>query len=351
MRNTTDSVVKPTNLIRLDPLEQIALAPWRYDFFHALRWIESVHPEKPRLGVARRPIDEPVRLGQVAALSFAPSALHGVTPATQNSRARLQVRFFGLFGPNGPLPHHLTEYAHQRSAHKGDDGFARFADMFHHRLLLLFYRAWAQAQPTVGLDRADDDHFAAYVGSLIGMGSASHLNRSALHDHAKLHFAGLFSRQVRNAAGLESILTGYLKRPVHVEQFVGRWLGLDPNERSRIGRSGVRRKSSTSILGGGAVLGQMVWDRQHNFRVHIEGLDASAFDSLLPGGKNLSAVVAFVEQYLGLEFGWDLQLWLKPEHIKPSQLGRNGKLGWTTWLDCPNRKHPVALKLMPRTAF
>ena len=350
MRKSSDSVVSLPATGRLDPLAQIALAPWRFDFFHAMRWIEAAHPDKPRLGTARRPVDEPIRLGQVADLSFAPSALQSVAPATASSRARVDVRFFGLFGPNGPLPHHLTEYARSRSAHHGDDSFARFADLFHHRLLLLFYRAWAQAQPAVGLDRADDDNFAAYVGSFIGMGSPSQLQRSAVHDHAKLHFAGLLSRQVRNAAGLESILSAYLGRQVKVEQFVGRWLGLDAGERSRMGRSGVRRKSPTSVLGGGAVLGRMVWDRQHNFRVHIEAPDASAFESLLPGGKSLAAVVALVEEYLGLEFGWDLQLWLKPEQIKPSQLGRHGKLGWTTWIGNRLRDKPVALTLMPRSA-
>lgn len=350
MRKQTDSVAPAQPPVRLDPLVQIGREPWRYDFFQALRWIEAAHPDKPRLGTARRPLDEPVRLGQVADLSFAPSALHGVVGATAQSRPRLEVRFFGLFGPNGPLPYHLTEYARARSLHHGDDSFARFADLFHHRLLLLFYRAWAQAQPTVGLDRPGDDHFAAYVGSLIGMGSSSASQRAPVHDHAKLHFAGLFSRQVRNAAGLESILWAYLRRPVRVEQFVGRWLGLEPSERSRIGRLGARRKSPTSMLGGGAVLGRLVWDRQHNFRVHIEALDAPAFAALLPGGKSLGAVSALVEHYLGLEFGWDLQLWLKPEEVRPCQPGRFGQLGWTSWLGSRPRTQAAALTLVPRAA-
>jgi type VI secretion system protein ImpH len=333
---------------RLDPLVEIGRAPWRHDFFQALRWIEATHPDRPRLGTARRPVDEPLRLGQLADLSFAPSALHGVVPATATRKARLEVRFFGLFGPNGPLPYHLTEYARARSLHQGDDSFARFADLFHHRLLLLFYRAWAQAQPAVGLDRPGDDHFSTYVGSLIGMGTASQQQRSAVHDHAKLHFAGLFSRQVRNAAGLEAMLSAYLRRTVRVEQFVGRWLGLEAAEQSRIGRTGLRRKNPSSMLGAGAVLGRTVWDRQHNFRIHIEALDAAAFESLLPGGKSLAALAALVEHYLGLEFGWDLQLWLQPEQVKPCRLGRFGQLGWTSWLGSRTRKGAAALTLVPR---
>jgi type VI secretion system protein ImpH len=104
------------------------------------------------------------------------------------------------------------------------------------------------------------------------------------------------------------------------------------------------------MLGGGAVLGRMVWDRQHNFRIHIEALDAAAFQDLLPGGKSLAAVQALVEHYLGLEFGWDLQLWLKPGQVKPAQPGRFGQLGWTTWLGSRARQQPGALTLVPRAA-
>jgi type VI secretion system protein ImpH len=342
MRNTPDS------LTRVDPVEVIAAEPWRHDFFHTMRWVEAYHANHPRLGTARKPADEPVRLGQAADLSFAPSTLHSVTPATAKSKPRIDVRFFGLFGPNGPLPYHLTEYARHRAMHQGDSSFARFADMFHHRLLLLFYRAWAQAQPTVGLDRPDGDRFAAYVGSLIGLGVPEVLQRDAVHDHAKLHFAGIFSRQVRNADGLAAILAGYLRRPVKVEQFAGSWLGLPASERTRIGRAVSKKHSPTATLGGGAVLGGMVWDRQHNFRVHIGPLDREVFESLLPGGSALSAVKALIEQYAGMEFGWDLRLSLKPDQVRPSQPGRFGRLGWTSWLGMEGRTKIAALSLLPR---
>ena len=340
--------VAPHSVTRKDPLVAIGLEPWRYDFFHAMRWIDAYHAEKPALGTARRPVDEPVRLGQVADLSFAPSTLHAVVPANSTSKPRIEVRFFGLFGPNGPLPYHLTEHARHRSLHQGDATFARFADMFHHRLLLLFYRAWAQAQPTVGLDRKGEDRFGTYVGSLIGLGIPQVLNRSASHDHAQIHFAGLFSRQVRNADGLSSILTGYLRRPVRVEQFVGAWLGLNTAERTRIGQIGTRKRSHTAGLGGGAVLGRRVWDRQHNIRLHIGPLDSEAFESLLPAGAALPAVASLVEQYIGLEFGWDADLSLKADQVKPCQPGRHGRLGWTTWLGMKNRQKPAHLHLLPR---
>lgn len=334
---------------RAQVLAALAAEPHRYDFYQTLRLIEAIHPDKPRLGTARRPVDEPVRLGQAADLSFAPSSLSKVDPADRSGKPRIEVRFFGLFGPNGPLPLHMTAYARERRMHKGDETFGRFADWFHHRLLLLFYRAWAQGQPAVNMDRPDEDRFADYVGSLLGTGGPDWRGRDAAPDHARLAFAGLLSRQVRHADGLAQLLSSFLGMKVRIEQFVGRWMPLPEAERSRIGRRAASRRMSTSQLGVSAVLGRAVFDRQHHVRIHIGPLDLPAFESLLPVGSALPAVQALVRQYVGHEFGWDLRLELKEDQVTPMSLGRHGRLGWTSWLPHTGRmrQRPVLL-LEPR---
>jgi type VI secretion system protein ImpH len=334
-----------------ETLRALGETPWRFDYFHALRLIDALHPHLPRLGTARRPVDEPVRLAQAPELSFAPASLHAVWPATHRTPPRIEVRFFGLFGPNGPLPLHMTEYARERQLHHNDATLTRFADLFHHRLLLLFYRAWAQAQPTVSLDRPAEDRFAERIGSLIGIGSPALRERDAAPDHAKLFFAGLLARQVRNADGLASLLSGYLRRPVRIEPYVGQWLPLPASDRTRIGRVVSGRPNPTARVGAGAVLGKMVWDRQHNFRIHIGPLDRATFESLLPGGSALPALSALVEQYVGKEFGWDLQLTLAREDAKPTQPGRQGQLGWTSWLGRLPGAKPAQLLLSPHAAL
>lgn len=331
-------------------LQEMAAAPHRYDFFHALRMVEALHPDKPRLGQARRPVDEPLRMGQSADLSFAASSIARVQQADRSGRPRMEVRFFGLFGPNGPLPMHMTSYARERQLHHKDDTFARFADWFHHRLLLLFYRAWAQAQPAASLDRPAEDRFADYVGSVVGVGGREWLHRDAAPDHARLAFAGVLSRQVRNADGLAHLLSGFLGMAVRVEQFVGRWMPLPAAERSRIGRRAASRRLSTSQLGASAVLGQAVFDRQHHFRIHVGPLALPAFEALLPVGSALPAAQALVKQYLGLEFGWDLRLELDKAQVPASRLGRYGRLGWTTWLGRPRGAAVAALNLVPNPA-
>src|SRR5205085_685747 len=134
----------------------LASAPHRHDFYQTLRRLECLWPDAPRWGAARRPADEPVRLGQDVELSFAPAPLSSLV-STLGRVPRLGQRVFGLLGPNGPLPLHVTEYARERLRHGNDPTLSRFLDMLQHRFIAFLYRAWAQAQPHVNRDRPADD--------------------------------------------------------------------------------------------------------------------------------------------------------------------------------------------------
>jgi type VI secretion system protein ImpH len=305
-------------------LAALAQAPYRYDFYQTLRRLECLHPRHPRWGRALRPVDEPIRLGQDPDLSFAPAPLASLE-TSRSKVPRLQVRLFGLFGPNGPLPIHLTEYARERLHHAGDPTLSRFLDIFHHRLLALFYRAWAQSQPHVNRDRPDDDRFTLYVGSFIGLAPASFRHRDAVPDLAKLFHVGALIRQVRNAEGLVHILQHFFRVPVGIEEFVGGWMALSSRERTYLGVPG-------APLGSGAVLGRRVWDRQHKFRISLGPLTLRQYESFLPGGQPLRTLVDWVRTYLCFELDWDVRLVLNRTEVPGLMLGRGPRLGWTTWL-------------------
>ena len=83
--------------------------PYRFGFFVALRQLECTYRDRPRLGSATRPVDSPVRLGQEPSLDFPPATLASFHAGKGDDPHRLLVHFLGLFGPNGPLPLHLTE--------------------------------------------------------------------------------------------------------------------------------------------------------------------------------------------------------------------------------------------------
>jgi type VI secretion system protein ImpH len=316
MRRTGD----PLSLFR-----QLEARPYGFDFFQALRRIECLFPSKPRLGAGQRPADEPVRLAQEPSLSFAPATLSSFELPKEGRPARMEVRFLGLLGPNGPLPLHLTEYARERMLHEADRTFPRFLDVFNHRFLALFYRAWAQAQPTVNLDRPGEDRFAAYVGSSFGLASPRLINRDAVSDFAKLFFAGQLVRQVRNKDGLAAMLGAYFRVPVAIEEFVGHWMKLPERERTRLGGVG-------AVLGRGAVAGASVWDRQHKFRIWLGPLTLATYEGFLPGGTAIGKLLAWVRQYLCFELEWDARLVLAKGEVPKSVLGKYGRLGWTTWL-------------------
>ena len=308
--------------------QALEAAPYRWDFFQALRRVECQYPGLPRIGQALRPADEPLRLAQEPALTFAPATLSsfGIPPGA--TVPRLRVRFFGLLGPNGPLPLHLTELARERVHHADDATLASFLDIFHHRFLSLFYRAWAQAQPTVSLDRPREDRFATYTGALCGIGDATLRERDAVPDFARLYYSGLLARHVRNADGLVALLGGYFRIGVTLEPYLGHWMTLPRGERTRLGGRAARGHG----VGTGAVLGGCVWDRQHKFRLALGPLDLVQYESFLPGGAAQPTLLAWVRHYLGDELAWDARLVLRREQVPPTRPGRCGRLGWTTWL-------------------
>lgn len=301
--------------------------PYAYDFFSVLRYIECLHADEPRLGEAARPADEPIRLTQEPSLAFAPATLASFTAGDGSRPHRLSAYFLGLFGPHGPLPLHLTEFARDREHNYEDAAFRRFADLFHHRLMLLFYRAWANANPAASLDRPAPRRFDAYVGSTFGLGMPALRNRDAVPDEAKLYLAGLLGLGTRPAQALVAMLREYVELPFGLRQFAGAWMGLARQDRSCLGA-----RSAASTLGADIVLGGSVWACQHRFRLICGPVAFADFKRLLPGRDTLARLRDLVRNFVGDEFEWDLNLVLFAADVPKLQLGVAGELGWTSWL-------------------
>ncbi len=304
----------------------LSARPYGYDLFALLRRIESLHAEQPRFGQAYRPGHEPLRIGQEPSTIFAPATIAGVDKARAGLPPKLRIFSFGLFGPNGALPLALTEYARERKIHHDDSTLVDFADLFHHRLTLLFYRAWADAQSTASLDRPNDDAFTRHASSTVSHGFASLRNRDSVPDYARLNHAGHLARQTRSAESLCAILSNFFQVPVAMEEFVGRWLPLPPEQRTRLGpRPGAR-------LGVDSIAGQAVWDRQHSFRLRLGPMSRSAYERLLPPGADHLPLRDWVREYIGLEFVWDARLVLRADEVPKATLARDTRLGWSTWI-------------------
>ena len=301
--------------------------PGDFDFFEAIRQLECAHPTRPRLGESTKPSEDFVRLCQTPSLAFAPSPIDRFEPAAEGRPARMHAFFFGLFGPNAPLPLHLTEYAIDRERNARDPTLIAFANVFHHRMASLLYRAWANAQPTVQADRRAQDRFRLYTGALVGLATPGMEGRDALPDDYKRYFAGRMLTQTRNAEGLRSLLQHFFTIPVRVVEFVAEWMRLPREAHLRLGRS-----TDVAALGRTAVIGEQVWGAQQRFRLRLGPLNRGQFEHFLPGGTALAQLVATVRNYVGDEKAWDVQLVLAHEQVPATRLGRGGRLGLTTWL-------------------
>ena len=307
-------------------LSRVTATAYEVDFYQLMRRVASGHPLLPPLGEALRPRDEPVRVAQPAELDFAPASLHSLERRSGGATRVLQ-RLFGLLGPNGALPLHLTEYARERAMHHGDATLQRFLDMLTHRFALLFYRAWAEAQPTVSLDRPGNKAYFNRLGALVGIGLPTLQDRDALPDASRLHFAGRLARQTRDADGLLAWCRSEFDVPVAIEQWCGHWMTLAKDERSRLGRRG------GALLGRTTVLGGSVWDVQHKFRIAIGPLRLEQYRRFLPGGADLTRLQALVRSWVGIEFEWDVKLILLRDEVPRVRLGsRHTALGQASWL-------------------
>ncbi|MEX0284433.1 MAG: type VI secretion system baseplate subunit TssG [Paracoccaceae bacterium] len=307
----------------LSLFEALSDKPEEHHVFQALRIIEAHFAENPRLGESRRSRQDAVRLAQIPEMAFPPSTLSDFTQGKDGQPARLTNRFFGFFGPHGPMPLHLTEFARDRLRNFRDPTFVEFANMFTHRFMSLLYRAWAAAEPAPNFDRGDDP-LARKVASLAGYNGKELQNRDAMPDLTRNSFAGLLSQGPKNADGLVAILSTFFGVPVRIQQFVGCWLQLEPDDQWVMGRP--------AALGQSTSVGDRVWSRASKFRIFVGPLELDDYKRLLPGEESLDRFQAIVRTYAGDTLEWDINLILAGDSVPRASLGKTVKLGHVSWI-------------------
>lgn len=297
--------------------------PRAFTLFAALRALEAVSPDQPRVGAAPRPTRESVRLAQRPHLEFAPTEIASLE---QGPRWKLEQFRFGLFGPNGALPLHLTELILDRAMHSDDTVLRDFINTLQHRWITLFYRAWLGGEPTAQADRPSEDEFLACLRALVGLDATDAENRGVVPDAAKGARAGLFAA-TRSAEGLEILLANYFKVAVEVRQFFGRWADIPGDSRLRLG--GARESAE---LGRGATLGGTTWQVGHSFEIALGPLDRAGLERFLPGSPALRKLREMVRLYTNDEWQWQLRLLVRRETVAGASLGARARLGETSWL-------------------
>jgi type VI secretion system protein ImpH len=308
-----------------DLIEELVRESFGFDFFRSVRFVQSARPDLPPIGYSNSPAHDPIRFCQNPTLAFSPHTIEAAR--LQGGILKMYVQFFGLFGPNGPLPRHLTEYARDRRRHSKDETLTGFLNVFHHRMISFFFRAWADSQLALDLDRQGDQRFPIYVGSFLGIGMPSLQNVDQVPDAAKLYFAGRLASSARNAEGLQAILQEFFGIKTEILSFMGRWFDLPADCVCQLGKSPL-----TGSLGSSTIVGSRFWDCQLSFRIKFGPVDLSDLERLLPDKPAFVTLRDWVRNYIGQEFLWDVQFVLRASQVPQVCLGKTGRLGWTSWL-------------------
>jgi type VI secretion system protein ImpH len=301
---------------------------YRFEFFQAVRVLERLLPGRAPVGRHDTPPGgEVVRFRTRPTLQFPPSEVFEVSAdGDGGAPAEMTVSFMGLTGPVGVLPSHATELVAERARSK-DTALWEFLDLFSHRLVSLFYRAWERYRFTVAFERGAHDELTGDLFALVGMGTRGLRGRLGLPDERLIFYGGLIAQRPHSGSAAESLLGDYFGVPVRLEPFAGQWLELDEGGLTRLG-------AANSRLGFDTVAGARVWDAQSKFRLHFGPLTLAEFEAFLPAGRNYRAAVELARLMGGPELDFDLKLVLKAAEVPDCVPGSSAapRLGWTTWL-------------------
>ena len=336
----------------LNVLQTLEEEPFRFNFFQAVRMLDwstrndetSVSTKQP-IGRDAVPKKETVRIKAHQSLSF-PSGLVAdfEQPEKEELPAEMVVPFFGITGPNGALPRHYTQLVIDRSRDK-DFALRDFLDLFNHRAISFFYRAWAKYRLPIAyeehflhLDGAmatEDDLITRCLRCLTGFGTKHLTQRQELPDNALLYYGGHLAHQPRNAQSLARMVEDYFGVPASVIQLVGQWLYLSDEDQSKLGAMQIGM-SLNNQLGKDVVVGNRVWGIENSIRIQLGPVGYDDFKSYSPAGDRLQSMAEMIRTYVGMEFDFDVQVVLRKEEVPQCQLGgaeKDGaRLGWNTWV-------------------
>jgi type VI secretion system protein ImpH len=314
------------------PLNQIlADEPFRFEFFQAVRLLEKIYPERRAVGGDALPHEEIVRFRSRMGLDFPASQIHELKESFDESleREKLEmfINFMGMVGVSGVMPAHYTELIMERVRYR-DTAMWTFLDIFTHRTVSMFFRAWEKYRFPVSYERGQDD-FTAYLFDFAGLGTRGLRGRMDLDDESLLPYSGLIAQKPHSATALGNILGDYFRVKAKILQFFGQWLDLDSASITKLGQA-------NSGLGTTAIIGSRVWEQQSKFRIVFGALTFNEFQNFLPSGTAHNPMKSIVRFMNGMEFDFDVRLILQakqvPSTILTTRAKRRPMLGWTSFL-------------------
>ena len=300
-----------------------------FEFFQAVALLQRMMSDRRPVGHFFSPEDEAVRFHVNPRMGFPASEVQQLE-FHEDAPADMMVNFMGLTGPQGVLPHVYSELMLERLRAK-DRSLQSFFDIFNHRAISLFYRAWQRTRFPVNYAAGERDYFSHYLRDLIGVGTTGLADRQAVEDEALMHYISLIAMQSRSAVALEQVLADYFEVPVEIEQFTGAWYTLDQSTQCAMNE----KDSMSTQIGAGAVVGDAVWDRQGRVRIRIGPIGLKRYDDFLPGGSAHAALRAITKFFANGCVDFEAQLVLDRKEVPAVELDLDSahpaRLGWVSW--------------------
>lgn len=315
----------------------ISAAPYEFDLFQVLHLIERLLPDAAAIGQSGPAPAEPVRLRPALSLAFPAGDLAEARWLEASSGRHLEITltFLGLYGADSPLPSHVTESL--LAEQEEDERVRAFIDLFHHRIYSLLYRVWKKYRYYVTFKTSGDDPISQVVRGLLGIGTPKIDERMKVHPMRLFRYVGLLTQRPRSAGGLIGQLADYFQGiDFDIEQCVGRWVWIQPNDRNSLG-------VEKCVLGSNFLLGERIHDRRGKFRVKVGPVDFDDYVQFLPTGRAAADLSQIVSFYCEDPLEHDISVTLRGDEVPETPLGQPGILGRlseTTWLKsqpCENK--------------
>jgi len=316
-----------------------------YDFFRLLEQLHGLHEDDLESRDTHEPERQRVRLSSYAGLGFPASdvALAERMPEGARSHYHVQATFFGMHGPDSPLPGYYLD----RLAYEYGQGVGirpAFLDFFNHRLLTLLHQAWRKYRYYVRFRREAHDRFSRYVFAMVGLGDVELRGVTPIPWSRLLSYAGVIASRSRSPQVVAGIVSHCFDlKQVQVREFELRYMHVAEPQRLGLGRR-------NGVLGDSFVIGSRVRTRYSKFSIVISNLDQSRFREFLPSGENFERLRKLIDFLLRDPAAYDLELGLRHDQVPPFNLGRDtgAHLGWTSFVQHTAARRPFIVRIKAR---